>query len=237
MWHCKECCWMMRYSTWDTPSFTLGHAQAQRDRSTLQHAATHCSTLQCTAMHCSTLQHIAIQESEAHYSTLQHSATHCSTLQHPTAHCNTLQHTVIRKRVHTCTPLSQALREKQWMAVPDSRTGTTVWLRRGEHYWGGETWICTPQQWCRPSPLSDSIIIHFSLEWLNYYAVPWYVCVYSCIYIYIYICMYVCTYICKFFPQIRLKWLGQHDGCRVHIGGFGEGSIEGGEIYKWIIIE
>ena len=103
-------------------SWTCTSAKRQKHTAalcnTLQHAAMHCNTLQyalqCTAMHCSTLQPIAIQESEAHYSTLQHTATLCSTLQHPTTPCNTLQHTVIRKRVHTCTPLSQALRDNGW---------------------------------------------------------------------------------------------------------------------------
>jgi len=246
MWHCKGWCWCdiaKDGAEWcDIP---LGIPQAllldmhkrketEAYCSTLQHTAARCNALQytaiCTAMHCNALQHTATHCDPRERSTLQHTAAHCNTLQHTATPYNTLQHTAThsnpQESAHMHATLASAAR--QWLAVSDSRTGTTVWLQRGEHYWGVETSICTRQQWCRPSPLSASIIYHFPLEWLNYYAVPWYVCVYLYIYIYTYICMYVCTYICTLSPPNKTQMTVTTWWLRSAYWGFWGGHYWGG---------
>jgi len=60
-----------------------------KNRSTLQHTATHTNTMRHTTTHRNILQHTA-----THYNTLQHTTTHHNTLQHTTPHSRIFFHNV-----------------------------------------------------------------------------------------------------------------------------------------------
>jgi len=77
--------------------------QKRSSEGTSKGTAKHCSALQHTAtygtsQHKRTKDKTTLQHTATHCNTLQHTATHCNTLQHTATHCNILQHTATKDK-------------------------------------------------------------------------------------------------------------------------------------------